>query len=115
MDRFGDPPPEVLNLLSVAKFKIYAKQYGIHAITQKKDEIMLEIDESQLERIDGQKLYAVASRFDGRVKLNAGPQIKIVLQVGGLKSEQIMSLVESFLEAYQEGLKSEELLPNAAK
>jgi transcription-repair coupling factor (superfamily II helicase) len=115
VDRFGDPPPEVLNLLAVARIKIYARQYGIHAITQKKEEVILELDESQLERIDGQKLYAVASRFDGRVKLNAGPQIKIVLQVGGLKAEQITGLVESFLEAYQEGLKSEELLPNAAK
>ena len=105
VDRFGDPPEAVENLLFVARLKVYGREYGIEQISQKQQEIVLRMAAGQNDRIDGQKLFAVGNRFDNRVKFISGSQIQIVINTRGLGTKDSMDLLERFLVQYKEALK----------
>lgn len=107
LDRFGDPPQAVLNLLTVARLKVFGKHYAIETISEQKDDIIIEMHESQNENINGQRLLAVSSQFEGRIKMMVGTHIKIIVRRRGLTDEQALDLVERFLIQYKDAVKSE--------
>jgi transcription-repair coupling factor (superfamily II helicase) len=115
VDRFGDLPPAVLNLLTVARLKVYGQMYAIESISQKGDDLLIKIDDSQNDKIDGQKLFKLGSQFEGRVRLIDGPHISILIKGKGLKPGQSLDMLEKFLVHYKEVLKSKGVLQNAAK
>jgi transcription-repair coupling factor (superfamily II helicase) len=104
VDRFGDPPEAVENLLFVARLKVYGKEYGIEQITQRQHEVVMRMEPGQNERLDRDKLFAVSSRFDGRVRFLSGPQIQIVVNRRGLSDKQSVDLLEQFLLQYREAV-----------
>lgn len=110
LDRFGDLPQAVNNLLAVARLKAYGYLYSIQSITQQQDNFILLIDENQNDKIDGQKLLSI--NFEGRIKVMAGSQIKIMIKYKGLNAVQAIELVEKFLIQYKDAIKSEEELQN---
>lgn len=112
VDRFGDLPTAVKNLLTVARLKAYGQMYSIRSITEKNADFFIEIDESQNQSINGQKLLAVASLFEGRIKMIAGAQIKIQVKCKGLNAEQSLETLEKFLIEYKAAVKHEEELQN---
>jgi transcription-repair coupling factor (superfamily II helicase) len=115
VDRFGDLPDAVNRLLTVARFKVYGSQYAIESFTQKGDDVILKISDTMNDQIDGQKLFNIGSKFDGRVKLLSGPQIQIVIKCKGLAPNDSLKLLETFLEDYKDVMKSKGELQNAAK
>jgi transcription-repair coupling factor (superfamily II helicase) len=112
LDRFGDLPQAVSNLLAVARLKVYGRLYSIQSITQQQDDFLIQIDDSQNDKINGQKLLAIGSKYEGRVKMMAGPQIKIIVKCKNMTSEEAMELLEKFLVDYKEVLKPEGELQN---
>ncbi|WP_248929096.1 transcription-repair coupling factor [Paenibacillus hamazuiensis] len=114
-DRFGDPPQAVLNLLTAARLKVYGASYMIESISQKGDNYLITIHSDQNGNLDGQKLFAMSSQFEGRIKLIAGPQIMIEVRCKGLSPEQSIALLERFLVEYKGALKLKGELQNAAK
>jgi len=112
VDRFGDVPEAVENLLFVARLKAYGRKYGILSITQKNDEIHMIMDQEQNSKVNGQKLYVIGN---GRVKFEPGQQIHIRLQCRGLKPKDGMALLERFLVQYEEAVISKGELQNVAK
>lgn len=115
VDRFGDLPQAVVNLLAVARLKVYGSEYSIESISQKGDDLFLKIDKSQNERIDGQKLFQIGLNFDGRIKLIAGPSIQIQVKCKGLHPDASIELLEKFLVQYKEVVKSKGELHNVAQ
>ncbi|MDQ1910946.1 transcription-repair coupling factor [Paenibacillus sp. GD4] len=115
VDRFGDLPQAVFNLLTVAKLRVYGSEYAIETISQKGADYELRIHPSQNGNLDGQKLFQLAGEFENRVKLISGPQIIIELKGKGLKPEQTIELLERFLVQYKRALKSKGELQNVAK
>jgi transcription-repair coupling factor (superfamily II helicase) len=115
VDRFGDPPQAVLNLLAVARLKVFGIEYKIESISQKGDDFQIKIHESQNGRLDGQKLFAMSSQMDGRVKLIPGPQITIMIRCKGFTPEQSIDFIEKFLVQYKEALKTKGELQDVAK
>lgn len=115
VDRFGDVPDAVRNLLLVARLKVYGKEYGIEMITQKNEEIHLQMEPGQNSRINGQKLFALGNRFEGRVRFIAGSRIHVVVQCRGLSESEGMDLLEKFLIQYKEAFKSKGELHHVAK
>lgn len=107
LDRFGDPPQAVLNLLTVARLKVFGKQYAIQSISEQKDDIVIEVHHNQNENINGQRLLAVSSQFEGRIKMMVTTHIKIIVRRRGLTDEQALDLVERFLIQYKDAVKSE--------
>lgn len=115
VDRFGDLPQAVDNLLAVARFKVYGSLYKMESITQKGDDFVIQMDKSQNAVLEGKKLVALASKFEGRMKVNPGAQIEIVIKCKGLKPDQAIALVDRFLVQYKEAFKQKGELQNVAK
>jgi transcription-repair coupling factor (superfamily II helicase) len=107
-DRFGDLPQPVLNLLAVARLKVYGAKYGIQTISAKGDDLVLTMGPEQNERIDGQKLFALSNRFERKLKLQPGSQIVIQMNRKGLSMEDALHALETFLQQYVSVLKNQE-------
>lgn len=104
-DRFGTLPPAVLNLLAVARLKVYGANYAIESISQKGEDIQLRIRSSENGNLDGQRLHALSASFEGRIKLIPGAQIVIQMKCKGLAPEASIEMLERFLVQYKEALK----------
>ncbi|MFC0216124.1 transcription-repair coupling factor [Paenibacillus chartarius] len=115
LDRFGEPPQAVQNLLAVARLKAFGAEYRIEQISQKGDDFQIKISADQNARLDGQKLHAMSSQWDGRVKLLSGPQIVINIRCKGFTPEQSIAFVEKFLVQYKGALKPKGELQDVAK
>ncbi|MDP5276948.1 transcription-repair coupling factor [Chengkuizengella axinellae] len=115
IDRFGDIPDAVANLLAVAKLKVYGRIYSIDTISRKNDDIIMIMDDEQNGKIDGQKLLKLSSQYQGKIKLVPGQKIQIIVKGKGLDSDQILELMEQFLVQYKEVFKDKEELQNAAR
>jgi transcription-repair coupling factor (superfamily II helicase) len=113
VDRFGDPPQAVLQLLTVARLKVYGRMYAIESISQQGDEIKLTMQADHW--IDGQKLMHIANQFERRVRLTPGPHIQIALNRSGLDDEEALKLLEQFLAKYKDAIKSKGELQDVAK
>ncbi|MGF7035738.1 transcription-repair coupling factor (superfamily II helicase) [Paenibacillus mucilaginosus] len=115
VDRFGDLPEAVHNLLLAARLKVYGAQYAIETISQKGLDYELKIHPDQNGNLDGQKLFELSAEFENRVKLIGGPQIIVELKGKGLTLEQSIETLERFLVQYKRALKSKGELQDVAK
>lgn len=115
VDRFGDLPEAVLNLLVVARLKVYGAMYAIETISQKGTDYEIKMHVDQTGRLDGQKLLQIAGEFEGRMKPIPGPQIHFQIKGKGLKPEQSIDLLEKFLVQYKQALKAKGELLDAVK
>ena len=69
IDRYGDPPQAVLNLIEIALLRAMASQQYITEITQRKDQLMLTFAQPDVDRI----MRLCGNReLHGRLLLNAG-------------------------------------------
>ena len=53
VDRFGDLPQAVFNLLAVASLKVYGSEYRIETISQKGDDYLIKMHIDQNGKMDG--------------------------------------------------------------
>ncbi|MGB8954035.1 MAG: transcription-repair coupling factor [Tumebacillaceae bacterium] len=115
-DRFGDIPLEVRNLLAVSRLKAYAIQYGFTEIKQShQGEVTLKLHESQNSgRVHGDKLHGLSKDFPNRMKLTANPNIVVTLKTKGLNDQEILKMLEKFMELYQVVPKRQEDLENVS-
>ena len=79
IDRFGEIPPAVEGLVSVALARSLAAAQGIYEISQKGDSLLL-----YMRKLDLQAGSAIAARLKGRVMLNAGqkPYLQVKMEKG---------------------------------
>lgn len=115
IDRFGDLPQAVTNLMTVARLKIYGAEYHIESITQKGDDYHIKIHPSQNNELDGQKLFELSTDFGNRVKLHSGAQIHIQVKCKGMSSEDSIAFLEKFLQQYKTALKTKGELQDVVK
>ena len=80
IDRYGDPPSEVIALTSIAMMRSEASHAGITEITQKEGWLRLKLMKFNMESIS--KLYAMPE-YTGRVKVLAGTDPIIALKLKG--------------------------------
>ena len=76
IDRFGDPPRPVNNLIAIAQLRGEAAPCGITDITQKGDRITF-----TLARFDLQAVSALAGGFSGRVLFSPGDKASLTLKL----------------------------------
>ncbi len=115
IDRFGEPPKAVLNLLAVARIKVHGRRYGIESIIRRGDEISLKIEERRRGDLDLQKLKSMESKFQGRMTsaVNA-QQLLVRFKIRGLDENALLALIEQFLLQYKEATKSKGELQDVA-
>ena len=108
IDRFGDMPLAVENLLSIARVKSLCRTFGIETVSYKKGDLILKPDKRQTHRIDGLKLFEMCSKsYKDQVKLINGIDIQICLLGKGKSMEEQVAGLEQFLMKYGEVVKPE--------
>lgn len=95
IDRYGDPPPSVSDLVNVSLVRVQATAVGVYEVTQKKDTIVL-----NLEHLDVPMIRGLLVAFNGRVTAGAGskPYLSVTLH----PDEKPLELLQSILKAMAE-------------
>ena len=94
IDRYGEPPSEVIALTSIAMLRAEASTAGITEISQKEGHLRLKLSDFNMERIT--RLYSLPE-YSGRVKVLAGTDPGISLK---LKSPAVVDEAVNFVRAY---------------
>src|SRR5699024_6692793 len=63
IDRFGEYPEEVGNLLTVSILRKYAKEERVESITEFPNKIELLLEDDRSKQVDGSKLFDLANEF----------------------------------------------------
>ena len=94
IDRFGNMPAELENLLDIARIKYLAKPFSISKIASKRTAVIFTFEQSKYE-IDLQKLLAT---YKNRIKFSPGIKTMVTLEIGTTNERQILNDVTEFLK-----------------
>jgi len=99
MDRFGEPPKSVQNLLAIAWLKAMAHQIYLTDVIQKGDEIRFVLYEKAM--IDVAKIDSFLQEYKGRMKFTVDSRPYFTYakpRKGGRDNEDVLLLVRGILE-----------------
>ena len=94
IDRFGNMPAELENLLDIARIKYLAKPFSISKIASKRTAVVFTFEQSKYE-IDLQKLLKT---YKNRIKFSPGIKTMITLEIGTTNERQILNDVTEFFK-----------------
>lgn len=99
VDRFGDLPDPVQNLLGIARLKIMAGKLKIKSVSKQQDfyKFLFAADHS----LNGEKLVKISERYPGRVKFNNSEEefeIRFKLRDGGIPPLELLERLQEFLK-----------------
>ena len=94
-DRFGPLPDAVINLLRVASIKLDAEQCKILSITQEQDLIKIKMSDDH--GLTGKELMDLARRYRRQVSFSVSEGLEIMVNVGNLKQQQRLVLLEKIV------------------
>ncbi|MFD2209314.1 transcription-repair coupling factor [Virgibacillus halophilus] len=98
LDRFGDFPEEVSNLLAVSKLRWIAKEQKVATIVEKKDKIELLLTAERSSHIDGAKLFELANEYGRNIQLGTeNSQLKITYRSSANKATQRYDVIQKFM------------------
>ncbi len=95
IDRFGNMPAELENLIDIARIKYLAKALNISKIASKKTVVVFSFEEGQF-NYDVAKLV---KEYGNRLKFSAGIKPMITLEIGTENEMKILNDVTEFLKA----------------
>lgn len=102
VDRFGDYPLEVANLLVVTMLKALARQNRIESIKEKNKQIQIIVDQQKSQEIDGEKLFAYTNPFGRMIQLGTDNQkLKISFVLDGKSYSNRYEHVLTFIKALE--------------
>ena len=94
IDRFGNMPEELENLIDIARIKYLAKDQNISKIMSKKTAVVFTFESSKIE-IDINKLI---KKYGNKIKFSAGIKPMITLEIGTTNERQILNNTTEFLK-----------------
>ena len=94
IDRFGNMPPELENLLDIARIKYLAKPYNISKIASRKTSVIFTFEKNKLD-ID---IARLVEKYKNKIKFSAGVKPIITLEIGSINERQILNDVTEFLK-----------------
>ena len=96
IDRFGDEPQCVANLVAVAYLKAMCQSIGIDRVSQTDGQFVMRF--SPQAKVDGEKLFKALQGFDKRLALNYGNPVSLVLRDRTLAREDMLHLCTKIME-----------------
>ena len=101
VDRFGDEPQAVANLVAVAYLKALCARLGIERVHQTDGRIDMKF--SQKTRVDGQKLFNAMQKFDPRLTFANMPSMLIMRDKTKAREDMLhltLRVMERLIERY---------------
>ena len=102
MDRFGEPPKSVQNLLMIARLRAMAHDVWLTEVTQKGDEVKLVMYEKA--QIDTTKIDSLLKYYKGKLKfmIDKNPYfIYVRPRKGGKEVDDVITCVKELLAAFR--------------
>ncbi|MEG6586194.1 transcription-repair coupling factor [Dendrosporobacter sp. 1207_IL3150] len=96
IDRFGDPPQTVLNLLTVARIKNIARRLGIRSIIQQTKGIEFTFGDKPDVNING--IVALKQEFGTSIAMIPGPPEIINLKLNKLSENNLLDIIHKILK-----------------
>ena len=93
IDRFGNMPPELENLIAIARIKYLAKKLKIIKIASHKTAVIFTFEANEF-NLD---INQLVKTFANKIKFSAGVKPMITLEIGSTKETQILNTVTQFL------------------
>ena len=97
IDRFGNMPEELENLIDIARIKYLAKGLNIEKIASKKTAVLFTFKGSKQE-ID---IPSLVNKYGNKLKFSAGIKPMVTLEIGSYNERQILNDVTDFLKQFQ--------------
>ena len=94
IDRFGNVPEELENLIDIARIKYLSKQMNITKIASKRTAVVFTFEQNQF-KIDVTKLV---KKYGNKIKFSAGIKPMITLEIGTMNERQILNDVTEFVK-----------------
>ena len=99
IDRFGNMPGELENLIDIARIKYLAKEKGITKIASKKGVNNKEVVVFTLEQNNNEiDINEMIKKYANKIKFSAGIKPMITLEIGSNNERQILNDVTEFLK-----------------
>ena len=95
IDRYGDPPRQVNNLIAVALMRSRAAECGITQIEQKGSNLVFSLKSFELQSVSS---LCASERWKGRVLFSAGEKAALTLRLK--KGEDPLKLSRALVEEY---------------
>ena len=95
IDRYGDPPRQVNNLIAVAVLRSLCAQNGIAELTQKGSNLVFALKRFELRQVSA---LCASDRWKGRVLFSAGEKPALTLRLK--KGEDPLKLGRAMAEDY---------------
>ena len=96
IDRYGDVPKEVYNLLEVAKIKILARELQVIKISQKEDNVMIQFNDP--EKITNACIQILIDIYKSKIFFSSGAVPYITLKLQSKKDSDILGEVMKILK-----------------
>ena len=93
IDRFGNMPPEIENLIEIARIKILCKKLRISKVQSKKDNILLIFDETDID-VD---IIKLVEKYKNRISFTQGIKPQITLKLLKTSEREIMKETKELL------------------
>jgi len=104
IDRFGDIPLQVRNLLQIAQLRLRASASGIKLISQKPGEVVAIRVEGVTYTLNDAALLVMA--MNGRLRHQPGKSTPFLMDVSGLSASAMLQQIEIFVAGFQRIAKS---------
>ena len=96
IDRFGDEPQCVANLVAVAYLKALCMRLGIERVIQTEGRMDMRFAANA--QVDGERLFRALQGFDKRLTLSAALPVTLILRDGSLGREDVLHLTVKVME-----------------
>ena len=97
IDRFGNPPPEIENLLEISRIKQLAKKKYITKIQSKMNGAVFTYDSN---KFDNNSLSDLIKKYGTRLKFSSGIKPMITLKIDTHNDKDLFKEIKEYLEAY---------------
>ena len=96
IDRYGEPPRTVNNLISVALMRAAAAECGITEIAQKNGSLLFTIPKFDLQQVS---TLCGGEKYKGRLLFSAGEKPYLALRIRN-KNEDVLRLAQDLISDY---------------
>jgi len=96
IDRYGDPPVPVRNLLDIAYIKVLAKKTGFSAITEKNESIIFQLGAGK--HISIETIGALTAKYRRQLLFNAGSSPYLMYKISGIPRDKLLDNIKIVLQ-----------------
>ena len=94
IDRFGNIPHELENLISISRIKYIAKSLNISKIASKKTAVVFTFEPNKFEL----QVTELVKKYGSKIKFSAGIKPMVTLEIGTNDEVEILKQVTEFLK-----------------